>query len=352
MFDGLFSKAFYGNSILEWSITLGLIIASVVLAKFIYILIGGSVKKLTKKTKNEFDDLVVDMIEEPFVFALIIIGIWYSLQTLNLHPVAEALIAKAYYVLIIFNIAWTVTRLIDAIIQKYVLPLVKDSDSKLDDQLIPVVRKGIKVSIWIIAILVALNNAGYDVGAVLASLGIGGLAFALAAKDTIANLFGSFTIFVDKPFTIGDRVILQGYDGFVEEIGLRSTRLRTLTGRMITLANSTVADSSIENVTSEPSRKITLHLGLTYDTDETQIEHALELLKTIAQSNESVLENYSVAFTAFNDFALNVRFIYYIEKGASIGDVQTAINLQILKQFNANKLEFAFPTQTIYTNPA
>ena len=352
MFEGLFSKAFYGNSILEWSIALGLIITSVVIAKFIYILIGGSIKKLTKKTKNEFDDLVVDMIEEPFVFALIILGIWYSLQTLNLHPMAEALIGKAYYVLIIFNIAWAVTRLMDAIIEKYILPLVSDSESKLDDQLMPVIRKGIKVSIWIVAILVALNNAGYNVGAVLASLGIGGLAFALAAKDTIANLFGSFTIFVDKPFQIGERIIVQGYDGFVEEIGLRSTRLRTLNGRVVTLANAEVADSSIENITSEPSRKITLHLGLTYDTDETQIEHTMELLKGIAQANENILDNYSVAFTAFNDFALNVRFIYYIQKGSSIGDVQTAVNLQILKQFNAAKLEFAFPTQTIYTNPA
>jgi MscS family membrane protein len=352
MFEGLFSKAFYGNSIIEWAIALGLMILSVVIAKFLYIIVGGFIKKLTSKTKNEFDDLLIDMIEEPAIFALIILGIWYSFQTLTLHPVAETIISKAYYVLIIFNIAWAITRLMDAIVQKYIVPIVSESDSKLDDQLMPIIRKGLKISIWVIAILVALNNAGYDVGAVLASLGIGGLAFALAAKDTIANLFGSFTIFVDKPFAIGERIIVKGYDGFVEEIGLRSTRLRTLTGRVVTLSNAEVADASIENITSEPSRKITLHLGLTYDTDEVQIQHAMELLKEIAQANENVLDNYSVAFTAFNDFALNVRFIYYIQKGSSIGDVQTAINLEILRLFNANKLEFAFPTQTIYTNPA
>ncbi|RLA73130.1 MAG: mechanosensitive ion channel family protein, partial [Epsilonproteobacteria bacterium] len=204
MFEGLFSKAYYNNTILEWTIALVLIVATVIFAKIIYLAVGSFLKKLTKKTKNEFDDLLVDMLEEPIVFALIILGVWYSLQTLNLSTAAEEIIGRAYYILIIFDAAWMLTRLMDAVVEKYVRPFVTKTDSKLDDQLLPLLRKGIKVSIWVIAILVALNNAGYNVGALLASLGIGGLAFALAAKDTIANLFGSFTIFIDKPFEVGD----------------------------------------------------------------------------------------------------------------------------------------------------
>ncbi len=348
MFEGLFSKAYYNNTILEWTIALVLIVATVIFAKIIYLAVGSFLKKLTKKTKNEFDDLLVDMLEEPMVFALIILGVWYSLQTLNLSAAAEEIIGRAYYILIIFDAAWMLSRLMDAVVKKYIRPFVSKTDSKLDDQLLPLLRKGIKVSIWVIAILVALNNAGYNVGALLASLGIGGLAFALAAKDTIANLFGSFTIFIDKPFEVGDRIMVQGYDGIVAEVGLRSTRLRTLNGRTVTLANSEVADSAIENVTSEPSRKMTLDLGLTYDTDEVQMERAMQILQEIAAENSALEANAVTAFTAFNDFALNIRFIYYIKKGESVFGNQTKINLEILKRFNAEKLEFAFPTQTIY----
>jgi len=348
MFEGLFSKAYYNNTIFEWVIALLLIIATIVFAKMLYLVAGSFLKKLTKKTKNEFDDLLVDMLEEPMVFALIILGVWYALQTLNLTTMAESIISRAYYILIIFDAAWLLSRLMDAVVKKYIRPFVSQTDSKLDDQLLPLLRKGIKVSIWIVAILVALNNAGYNVGALLASLGIGGLAFALAAKDTIANLFGSFTIFIDKPFEVGDRIIVQGYDGIVSEVDIRSTRLRTLNGPLITLANSEVADSAIENVTSEPSRKMTLDLGLTYDTDEVQMERAMQILQEIAAQNSSPEKNAVTAFTAFNDFALNIRFIYYIKKGESVFGNQTKINLEILKRFNAEKLEFAFPTQTIY----
>ncbi len=348
MFEGLFSRTYYNNTILEWTIALVLIVATVIFAKIIYLLAGSFFKKLTKKTKNEFDDLLVDMLEEPMVFAIIILGAWYALQTLNLTPTAESIIGRAYYILIIFDVAWLLSRLMDAVVEKYVRPFVSKTDSKLDDQLLPLLRKGIKVSIWVIAILVALNNAGYNVGALLASLGIGGLAFALASKDTIANLFGSFTIFVDKPFEVGERIKVNGFDGIVEEVGLRSTRLRTLNGRIVTLANATVADSAIENITSEPSRKITLDLGLTYNTDEIQMQRAMQILQEIAAENSALEKNVVTAFTAFNDFALNIRFIYYVKKGESVFGNQTWMNLEILKRFNAEKLEFAFPTQTIY----
>jgi MscS family membrane protein len=350
MFEELFSKTYYQNTILEWSIALALIVVTVVFAKMIYVGAGSFVKKVTKKTKNEFDDLLVDMLEEPMVFAIIILGVWYSLQTLNMTEVAESILGRAYYILIIFDVAWLLSRLMDAVVKKYVQPFVSKTEGKLDDQLLPLLRKGIKLSIWVVAILVALNNAGYNVSALLASLGIGGLAFALAAKDTIANLFGSFTIFIDKPFEVGDRIVVQGYDGIVAEVGLRSTRLQTLNGRMVTLANSEVADSAIENISSEPSRKITMDLGLTYDTDETRMQRAMEILQEIAAENEALEENVVTAFTAFNDFALNIRFIYYIKKGESVFGNQTKINLEILKRFNAEKLEFAFPTQTVYAN--
>ena len=352
MFEDFFSRTYYGNTMLDWSIAFGIIIITALLAKTFYFVIGKSVKQLTKKTRNEFDDILIDMFEEPVVFALVLGGIWYAFSTLHLSGSVQQFIHHSFYFLIVLDAAWFLTRFLDAVIVHYVRPFVDKTETKLDDQLLPLLRKTLKVSIWIIAVLVALNNAGYNVGAILASLGIGGLAFALAAKDTVANLFGSLTIFLDKPFEVKDRVIVQGYDGYVEEVGLRSTRIRTLHGRMVTLANSEVANASIENITSEPNRKITVDLGLTYDTTPEQMEKAMAILREIVLGNDELEEDVVTAFTAFNDSSLNIRLIYYIKKGRSVCGNQTKVNLEILRRFNEEKLAFAFPTQTLYLEKA
>ncbi|WP_293689553.1 mechanosensitive ion channel family protein [Thiolapillus sp.] len=251
MFEDILTKTYYGNTIGAYMLAFLLIIASVVLARVAYWVIGHVVKRFTRKTKNRMDDILVDMLEEPVVFAIVIIGIWFSLELLHTSDTAQTVIANAYYILIVFDVAWFISRILDALIRRYVEPMVMHSKSKLDDQLLPIIQKGMKIALWVMALLIALNNAGYNVGAVLASLGIGSIAFAMAAKDTIANLFGSFTIFVDKPFTVGERVLLSGHDGFVREIGVRSTRLETLNGRMVTLPNSQVANECIENISSD-----------------------------------------------------------------------------------------------------
>lgn len=345
-----FSKTFYGNTVKEWFIALLIIVGSVLLAKVIFWLINKFVKRLTRKTKTKFDDIVIDMIEEPLVFAIIIGGLWAGFQTLSFvnYPHIPVWFTKVFHVLIAINIAWLISRLVDALIQEYLAPLVRKTEGDLDDQLLPIVRKSLKVVVWIIAIIVGLNNAGYDVAALLAGLGIGGLAFALAAQDSVSNFFGGFMIFVDKPFTIHDRIKISGIDGKVEEVGIRSTRIRTLEGRQVVIPNSAFTKNIIENVSSEPNRKVVLSLGLTYDTTPEKIELALNILKEIAEANEGIEETIPMGFTGFGDFSLNLLFIYYIKSGESILDVQTKMNLEILKRFNENKLEFAFPTQTIH----
>ncbi len=194
-----------------------------------------------------------------------------------------------------------------------------------------------------------LNNAGYDVAAVLAGLGIGGIALAMAAKDTVSNVFGGFTIFTDRPFKINDRIKVGGFDGNVSEIGIRSTRLRTLAGTLVTIPNSTFSDTAVENVTAEPSRKVSLNLGLTYDTTPEAMEQAMELLREIAAANPNLEEKVVIGFNQFGDFALNLMMIYYIKSGADIVVTQTEINMEILRRFAARNLEFAYPTQTLYT---
>ncbi len=346
----MFDTVLLGNSIGSWILTIILIFASLFLAKLTYKIIGKILKKYTDKSNSKLDGLLVDMLREPLVFALAIIGIWYSIQTLHFNDKLENIISNTYYILIVFDSAWLVVRLLDAMIERYIVPFTQTTETKLDDQLLPIIRKSIKATVWILATLVALNNAGYDVSAILASLGIGGLAFALAAKDTVANLFGSLTIFLDEPFEIGDRIVVNGYDGYIEDVGLRSTRLRLLNGRIITMSNSSMTNSPVENITSEPSRKIILDLGLTYNTDEARMQQAMDILQEIIINNDLVEDKVTTAFMSFGDFSLNIQLIYYIKKGSCFYESQSSVNMEILKRFNEEKLDFAFPTQTIFTH--
>jgi MscS family membrane protein len=335
--------------VLDWLLALVIIVAALVVGKALYWIFGNIVKRFTKKTKTQLDDIIVDMIEEPIVLIVTIAGIWYGLNRLALPEVFDRWTGNALHFFVILTVAWLLTRLLDAIYRQYLVPITEKTETDLDDQLLPIVRKGSKMAIWAIGIIVALNNAGYDVGALIAGLGIGGLALAMAAKDTVSNIFGGFTIFTDRPFSLNDRVRVAGFDGTITEIGVRSTRLKTLEGRIVTIPNSKFSDSPVENVSLEPSRKVVLNLGLTYDTSPEKMERAMEILKDIAAGQEGIEENIAVSFNAFGDFAMNILFIYYIKKGGDILGVQTEMNTAILRRFNEEGLEFAFPTQTLYT---
>ncbi|MDH3761563.1 MAG: mechanosensitive ion channel family protein [Gammaproteobacteria bacterium] len=343
----LLSQTYYQNTLQEWLIGLGIIVGSVVLGRAVYWVFSKIVRTFTSRSKTEFDDIIVDMVEEPVVFMIIASGIWFGLRTLTLPERLGVAIGNSYHVIVALLVGWLASRLFDALYKQYLIPLVEKSETDLDDQLAPIISKGVKIIIWSMAFIIGMNNAGYDVAALIAGLGIGGLALAMAAKDTVSNIFGGFTIFTDKPFNIGDRIKVSGFDGTVNEIGLRSTRLKTLDGRIVTIPNSTFADSAVENVSWEPSRKVVLNIGLVYDTTPDQIEEAMATLKQIADDHPGTEEDTWMAFNAFGDFALNICFIYYIRKGEDIGATQTQINLAILRTFNEKKLEMAFPTQTL-----
>ena len=340
-------KVFLDRTVLQWLIALGLIVASFIVGKLVYWILGNIVKKATAKTKTELDDILVDKLEEPLVVALIAIGVKFSIFTLNPPHEAQEWINGGFNFILIITVAWAIARLVDSFFEGVIVPRVQKSENDLDDTILPIVRKGVRFIIWSMGIVMGLDNAGYDIAAVLAGLGIGGLALAMAAKDTVGNIFGGVTVFVDKPFKVNDRIKVGGYDGTIVEIGLRSSRLKTLEGRMVTIPNNKFIDGFVENVSIEPSRKIVLNLGLTYDTTPEQIEQAIELLKDISSKNSAIEENISVGFNNFGDFALGIIFVYYIKKESDILGTQTGMNLEILKKFNENKLEFAFPTQTI-----
>ncbi len=342
----MLNTIYLGNTLQTWIYTLLIASASILLAKFLYWIIQKTLKVYAKKTSNDLDTIFIDMVEEPLSLAIVILGFWLALDLLAFSSGFEKFINSIFYFVVIFNIAWFVTRLFDALIEKYVVPRVKDSETDLDDILLPIMRKLLNITIWTITIIVGIDNAGYNVTTMITGLGIGGLVFALAAKDAVANLFGGFIIFSDKPFNMNDRIMLNGHEGYVREIGLRSTKLETLDGRIVTIPNSNVTDNPVLNISKEKGRKIKFHLGLTYDTSVANMELAKEILVNIITKNEHTRDAV-IAFESFGDFSLNILCIYWIKSGSPIMDTQDSINMQILKQFNEHKLNFAFPTQTL-----
>lgn len=344
------TNEFYGNSIKNWLIAAGIILGSIFLAKLTYHLIGKTIKQITARTKTRLDDILVDKLQEPGVMAIIVICCAYALSFLDLSKGADSFFDKAFTFALAIDITWFVVRAIDAIISEFLAPYAQKSDTKIDDSLIPILKRTIKMIIWSIGIIMALNNAGFDVGALIAGLGIGGLALALASQDTVKNIIGGLIIILDKPFKIGDRIMIDAFDGTVEDIGVRSTRIRTLEGRQVTLPNMSFSDKPIVNITREPSRKITLILGLVYNTSPEKIDLAVETLRNIANSQDKVeKENTKSLFSGFGLHSLDITLIYFIEAGNDFLDIQNAVNQEILRTFKDLDLEFAYPTQTIYT---
>ena len=346
----MFDQIFYGNTIKEWSISFVIILTALVLNKGIVLLNKHVIQKLTSKTKNRLDDILFRMLEAPVLLGIALGAIWIATSRLNLDIDLDKFIQKAYQILVVINITWFFVRFVNALIEEYIQPIADDPNNKrIDNNVLPLIRRSILGLIWIIGAVMALNNAGVNVGTLVASLGIGGLAFALAAQDTIKNIFGGITIFTDRPFRIGDRIKVDGFDGIIEDIGIRSTRLRTLDRCLVTIPNYKIVEASVENISEEPMRRIVSKIGLTYSTSPEKMNEAIDILKNLPKKIKGIdSKEIFVFFSDFADFSMVITLIYFIKKESDIPQTISQVNVEILTAFNAAGLDFAFPTQTIH----
>lgn len=337
-----------GKSLYDWTISLAIVIGVYLVSKLVYFLSRKVFSKIAKKTETRVDDIILEVSETPFILLISLAGIGYAINRLHLESDNIQHFYLAINFLIIINLTWWFARFFKALISSYVVPLAQRDDNKLDSHVAKVFQKIVCVVIWCVGILLALHSLGINVKTFLAGLGIGGVAVALAAQDTLKNLIGGITMFVDKPFRIGDRVVINGIDGYVKDIGLRSIRIQKLDGRVVTIPNYKLMDSDLENISSEPTRKIELKLGVVYSTTPELMEKAIDILKTMPNRVEGIENNVSAVFLNYQDSALEINFIYYIKKSYDVFQVQNDVNFDILRNYNANKIDFAFPTQTIF----
>ena len=337
----------WGNTIENWGISILIILGAIIIVKLLSLLGKKVIKPFVTGTDNHLDDVIIYSLEAPVKFAIILLGIWIAIHRLVYPDSFVKVVDNAYSILIVLDITWFFGRLFSSLLQVY---WGKQSNGQAN-KMMPIIKRTILVIVWLIGIVMALSNVGVNISALLGTLGIGGIAFALAAQDTVKNVFGAFTILTDKPFSIGDTIRVDSYEGTVVDVGVRSTKIMNYDKRIITFPNYKITDTSIVNISSEPMRRVVLNLGLTYDTTSEKMKEALELLKSIPKRVENVSSNPSdivAVFTEYSDSALVIMYIYFIEKQGDILGVTSNMNMEILAAFNKAGLNLAFPTRTVY----
>lgn len=337
----------WGNTLESWGISILIIVGAVVVVKLISLFSRKVLKPFITRTPNHLDNVIYYSLESPIKFAVMLLGIWIAIHRLVYPDNFVKTIDNAYRILIVLDITWVFARLIGGLLEIY---LRKESTGQTH-KMMPIIKRTALVLVWIIGIVMALSNIGVNISALLGTLGIGGIAFALAAQDTVKNIFGAFTIFTDKPFNIGDTIRVDSFEGTVIDVGARSTKIMDYDKRIITFPNYKITDANIINISSELRRRVVLNLGLTYDTTPEKMKEALDILKAIPERVENVSSNPSdttAVFTNYADSALVIMYIYFIEKQGDILGVTSNMNMEILSSFNKAGLEFAFPTQTVY----
>jgi len=345
-------KQFAGVAIWQFISAVAFVLLGLVLKKISDYLFEKKIIPLFKRTRFDFNNLFLEALSKPFGFLILIGGIACTIVVLPLpaKPDINGFILGALKIAVAFNFLWFLFRLVD-IAAKYLGSLAERTESKLDDQLIPLINRSLKVTIGVISFLWIIQLLGYNISSLLTGLGIGGLAVALALQDTLSNFFGSIFIFLDRPFMVGDWIKIGDVEGIVEEIGFRSTRIRTWFKTLVSMPNKNVANATIDNLSKMPKRRVSQVVGVTYQTSAEQMEQAVSSIKKILENEEHIDQEFIlVRFTDFGASSLNITVIYFTKDVgfAEHVEVKEKINLAIMRKLKELGLSIAFPTMSIY----
>lgn len=345
--DALQGK-FLGNPAWQYFAFLIYVVLAYLLSKIFDLLLGVWLKAWTKKTATDLDDILIDLLRGPAKIIAFVVLLTIGLKLFAWPEWAEGFISKGFVLVVAFSVTYLLIKVVDLLLTKWAKKMSARDPDALHDQLLPILRGALKTFIVVIAVLATSQNMGMDITSVLASLSVVGLALGLAAQDTVANLFGAATVFLDKPFKVGDRVKLDAVDGTVEQIGIRSTRVRNLDGHLITVPNKTMGNATITNISRRPNIKTTMNIGVTYDTPTAKVQEALSILAEVYKNEKT--ENVWISFNSFASSSLNIVVIHWFKSTdyKEYLDAMQAFNLEIKTRFDAAGIEFAFPTQTLY----
>ena len=326
-----------------------LVLASMLVGRMVQYLLTGQMVRLAKRVRIEIKDEIVTRTQRPITWAATGAVFLWGIPDLQLsiglsetlHGIARAVLSLAMVMVVI--------RLVD-VATGFWAAKAEETETRMDDQLIPLINRATKIIVVVLGLLFVLQNMGVDVTSLLAGVTISGLAIALAAKDTVENLFGSAMIFIDRPFQIGDTVDINGLIGTVEEVGFRSTRLRTPVGSLVSVPNGKIANSQVDNLGARERRRLRITLGFTYDASREQIGDFVARVRTLFETEEIVDEGYEVHFVNFGDSALEVMLHAFLLVPGWSDELTTKQDLYMKIWAIADDLglSFAFPSQSLY----
>jgi small-conductance mechanosensitive channel len=348
--NNFWSQVFWGNTLKDWAIAISIIIVTFIVLRIARKIVLGRLKLWSQRTNTQFDEFLISLINRFVVPFLYILGIYWGVQSLQLSPK----VAKVTNVAILVAGTFFVIRIVIAAIAYLINNYVGNQD---DRETRRKQARGIivlvNVVVWVIGLLFLIDNLGYNITTIITGLGIGGIAIALATQAILGDLFSYFVIFFDKPFEIGDFIIIGDKMGAIEYVGIKTTRIRSLSGEQLILSNTDLTNSRVHNYKRMEKRRIVFSLGIVYDTPVEKVRRVPEIIRKIIEAQPDTQFD-RAHFLSFGDFSLKYEVVYNVLSPDYnlYMDRQQAINFGIMKAFEAESIVFAFPTQTLFVNNA
>lgn len=338
-----------GNPLWQYLAFLTYIILAFYGSKLLDYVIQVQLRKWAARTRTRLDELMLELLHGPVKVITFVVLLHFALRAFSWPETGVSLISNVIKITVAATLTYVALKFVDLMMGLWQQRVESVQDGMLDMHLFPILRKTFKIFVVVVAVLVTSQNLGMNVTGLLASLSIGGLAIGLAAQDTLSNLFGAVAIFADKPFRVGDRILLDNIDGTVEAIGLRSTRVRNLDGYLVSIPNKNMASANIVNVSKRPNIKTVMNIGLTYDLPSNQIERAMQIIEQIYRPHPKTAD-LLVSFNKFESSSLNILVVHWWNstdfKEYLMGFQK--LNLELKRQFDDAGISFAFPSQTVY----
>jgi MscS family membrane protein len=346
---GLWNVRSSGNSATHYAIFALILVGAILLRRFVTTIIFNRLKRLAAKTETTLDDKLFPALEGPVATFVMVTGIFASVKVLKLSETADRTIGYGSTVAFSLVVFWGLLRAFGAVLD-HMHEVAREKQMGVA-AFMPWLKKTLVAIFVVIGVLITVQSLGFNVSTILSGLGIGGLAFALAAQDTIANLFGSIVVAIDQPFKVGEMVRIGGHTGLVEDIGLRSTKIRLIDKSLVILPNKLVSSEAIVNLSRFTQRRVEQVIGLTYDTKPDQMAAIVEDVRQIILAEPTVdVTSVMVFFRDFNASSLDL-WIVYLTTGADFKEglaLRQRVNLAIMCAVAARGLSFAFPTQTMH----
>lgn len=347
----LLNQIYLGNTLQSWLLAIFILLAVFAALKIVQRVAIARLSKLARATENQLDDLLVSVLEKTKFFILLVASAYVASGAILLKPSVEALWQKAVILIVIVQAGlWAstaVTFWLERIRQKR---MEQDASSATTISLLGFVAR---VILWVIVLLLILDNLGVNITGLVAGLGIGGIAVALAVQNILGDLLASLSIVLDKPFMVGDYVVVDTLSGTVEHIGLKTTRIRSLSGEQLIFSNNDLLKSRIRNYKRMEQRRIVFGFGVVYQTPAEKLTLIKKLVFQIIEKEEHARPD-RVHFKDYGDSALNYEVVYFVDTPdyTLYMDIQERINLEIFRRFAEEGIDFAYPTRTLYVQHA